>query len=379
MNIIVIHIGEIYKYPPVISLLKILSELKIKTTVITTQSEFVKNKLKNVTFNVLPFCYEKLSGPFIKFFNMFRTKVMIERILSKIYNGDSIIWVTYNVSLKHLDLKKLLKRKYILQFMELSEELLYFKNLPFKMNAELLSNKALAVVVPEYNRAHITKAWWNINKLPFVLPNKPYYDETISKYSRIDDSYANKVFERLKNKKVILYQGVISKERPIIPFIKAVDELGSEYALVVMSSEENIFTNIDSSNFYYIPFVKPPKHLQITSNAFMGILSYVPAETGFSKLNALYCAPNKIFEYSMFGIPMIGNDIPGLKFFFETSRCGKCFKSFNERDIKETILEIRNKYEYYSNNSSEFFSSVDNRQKIKEILWHCQNFGNHDD
>ena len=35
--------------------------------------------------------------------------------------------------------------------------------------------------------------------------------------------------------------------------------------------------------------------------------------SGFTILNALYCAPNKIYEYAGCNIPMIGTDVLGLK------------------------------------------------------------------
>ena len=368
MNIIVIHIGEIYKYPPVISLLNILSDLKIQTTVITTRSVFVKNKIDNIKFEVLPFCYEKLSNPIFKFFNIFRARKQIDNIIDKLYDENTIIWITYNVSLKNMNLIKLLKRRYVIQLMELEENLVYFKKLPLKMNAKKIANNALAVIVPEYNRAHITKAWWDLKELPYVLSNKPYYDITISRYSRIDDKIAYKTFEKLKGKKIILYQGIISKERPLIPFIKAINKLGSEYAFVVMSSQDNIYGEIESSNYYYIPFIKPPKHLQITSNAYIGILSYSPTDGEFSKLNALFCAPNKVYEYAMFGIPMIGNDNPGLRFLFETSNCGKCLNNFTEIEIQNAILEIENNYSFFSQKSKDYYIKTDNKKVIKKIL-----------
>lgn len=62
-----------------------------------------------------------------------------------------------------------------------------------------------------------------------------------------------------------------------------------------------------------LPYITAPYHLEVTSHAFIGILIYAPVYGTFtSPLNSIYCAPNKLYEFSHFGIPMIGNNIPGL-------------------------------------------------------------------
>lgn len=57
----------------------------------------------------------------------------------------------------------------------------------------------------------------------------------------------------------------------------------------------------------HIDSIPAPLHLEITSHATIGVVFYSD-ET----LNKAFCAPNKIYEYSGFGIPAIANCIPGL-------------------------------------------------------------------
>lgn len=149
--------------------------------------------------------------------------------------------------------------------------------------------------------------------------------------------------------------------------INAVNDLGDEYAFVIISSGKNIYENI-SSNYYFLPFIAPPYHLEVTSNAYIGVLSYVPSNNEYSKLNSLYCAPNKIYEYSMFGVPMIGNDIPGLSHVLETNGCGVCFEKFEVLDIKKAIKEVENNYESLAQKAKEFYGKTDIELKIKEIM-----------
>mgnify|MGYP000102112636 CR=1 FL=1 len=104
------------------------------------------------------------------------------------------------------------------------------------------ARKATVVVECEYNRAHITKAWWELETLPEVLPNKPYIVNSILKNSSItrNDNVVD-VIKAVKGKKVILYQGNISAERPLEPFIEAVEELGDPYVFVAMVNGDDPF------------------------------------------------------------------------------------------------------------------------------------------
>ena len=285
------------------------------------------------------------------------------------YSDDAIIWVVTDVTLKYLGYR-LVGKKYVLQFLELADRLVYYKKLPqIALNAKKLCDNALAVVVPEYNRAHILKALWNINKMPVVIANRPYNHLSIEKDSEVDDDRAREVLSRIENRRLILYQGVIGKERPLEPLIRAVSSLGDEYAFVVMSGGKNIYAGINSKNYYFIPFVAPPGHLQITSHAYIGVLSYEPTkETGYSILNTLYCAPNKIYEFAQFGIPMIGNDNPGLNYLFKTEHIGEIFPDWSENSIRKTILTVEQNITYYSENSKKFFARTDIKDSVIETL-----------
>ena len=56
--------------------------------------------------------------------------------------------------------------------------------------------------------------------------------------------------------------------------------------------------------------------------ASIGVLSYFPRSGSIGRtLNPLYCAPNKIFEYSKYGIPMISNDVPALRYSYMEFHC----------------------------------------------------------
>lgn len=374
MRIIIVHIGDIALYPPVLSLINALEYMEIETLLLTTKLKIELPHYKYVTVKSLEFDYERKKSVLEQFIEMFRIRKMVWDYINEIYKEDDVIWVTYNVSLKHLG-KKIIKKKYVVQLMELMDSLSYHHKFPIiRMDAKKICNNALAVVVPEYNRAHIQKAYWELTELPKILPNKPYLAIDIDKKANINDVDAKRTIEKIKDRKIILYQGALNRERPLDKFINAVNKLGDEYAFVVMSGGEDIYSNYPSDNYFFIPYVEAPKHLEITSHAYIGVLSYaVEKNSIFSPLNVLYCAPNKVFEYSLFGVPMIGNDLPGLKYLFETTDSGVVCTENDEQSIINAILKIDCSYDEYSTNSKKFYDSVNYEEQLTDILKVCKN------
>ena len=369
MKIIIVLVSDILHFPPIISLVNVLNNLKINTVLITTETDYNANGLDYVKHEKIDVSYEKITSPIKKLLLIPFLSKKLWSVINKYYDNKAIIWSVSNLSLKFLG-NKILNYKYILHLLELSENLRYHDKIPFfKLDEHKLGENALAVVVPEYNRAHITQAWWNLSNTPMIFSNKPYSNYNIERNSAVSNSTAAGVISKIKDKKIILYQGIISPERPLDRLIKAVGMLGDDYAFVVMSGGKNIYADLGVANYYFIPFVKPPYHLEITSRSFIGVLSYFPTEsTGYSKLNSLYCAPNKIYEFGQFGIPMVGNNIPGLKYLFDTKKCGVCLNSFNEDDICKAIIEINNNYDSYSNGAKKLYMETNSEEEIKKIL-----------
>ncbi len=369
MKYIFVQVGPIANYPPALSALQTLNDLGKEVILITTQidahtMEICKQRHIKV-IEVLKEFPENIH-PALKMLRLFSLKKKLWQEIDRHYDAQSILWISSDPAITHLG-SKLLKRKYILHMFELGENIIYYSKLPFlKMDTSKYAHHSLANIQAEYNRAHIAKTWWNLKDLPFILPNKPY----TGNYSRnmpIQDKTARDIIEKLSDKKIILYQGITSKERPLDKIISAVAELGDEYAFVLMSGEQDVYADMDVDNYYFIPFVKPPFHLEITSHAHIGVLSYHPTANGYSKLNALFCAPNKIYEYAAFGIPMIGNDIPGLTYPFNTEQIGATFNDFNVSAITNAIKQVEDNFLAYSQNTIDFYHKTDTRNIILEI------------
>lgn len=373
-KIIVVYIGDIMHCPPALSVVQVLNDLDI-STVLCTIGENTKEihnsigKLNNCAIELAWPEYKNDINKLSKFKRMEEIKKNLWKIIDNYYDKNSLIWVVGEEGIKHLGYK-LLKYNYVLHLLELNEGIYYISgNNVLKLDHIKLSHNAKAIVEAEYNRAQIIKAWWKLDNLPFVFPNKPYNGYEVHKNSEITSNQNVKsIINELSNKKIILYQGNISKERPLNEYVEAVHDLGSDYAFVMMINGSNPYPELNYSNFYVLPFINPPYHLEVTSHAYIGILSYVPIKNSYSILNTLYCAPNKIWEYSQFGLPMIGNDLPALKYLFLEYHNGICLHQLKKTEIINAILEIDNNYNDYSFASQKFFHSVDLKNVMKNIL-----------
>ena len=225
-------------------------------------------------------------------------------------------------------------------------------------------NTAEVVFMPEYNRAAIYRVWFNLKKFPVILPNKPEIVANDEELEAIKEKHKEKLKE-IEKYKIIIYQGSIQKKRDLTSIIKAVKELGGDYRLVIMGRYNKTleeYRSIDNQ-LIHIDFVPAPEHLAYTSKAYIGVLSYDPYS-----LNNAFCAPNKIFEYSKFGIPLICNELPGLKGVLDTYKTGKAIDIDDVEDIKRTITEIEANYEFYSNNAKEFYNTVNCKEIIRNAL-----------
>lgn len=370
MKIIIVRINAV-RHPMTISIIKMLMDLGVNVCVITNTGKEQLEKVLGKRVPVYSADVEYFGD--ISFIKQLKRLYVLRkrfwRIIDKIYDENSILFIAHNMTIKHLG-KRLLRYKYILHLNELNETISYSSKFPqIKMNAEKIGNNALAVIVPQYDRAHIVKAFWKLKKLPYILPNKPYLEFEVYRNMDVRHSeMAREIINKLNDKKMIIYQGVFNEERNLDKYIQAVGSRIDEYALVIMTGDTNYHRKTLPENCFIVPFIYPPFHLEVTSHAWLGILSYIPVEGNNSLLNALYCAPNKIFEYSMFGIPMISNDVPALKHLFDTYDCGDCVNIDDCDDILKKIEKIERDYAAYSERSKLFYKSVDNISTLKSIL-----------
>lgn len=362
MKIVLIHKAEFPKRPPVISSTLILSELGHDVTLVTEAiNDYWKEELqkRNIEAKVVTNKYTRYGniGKVLAYRN-FKKEVFKTIEQEKKKHGKVMLWIEGAQTIVALG-SKVNNYPHILQIQELHER--------SKMQLKAISkviNTAEAVFMPEYNRTVLYKIWFNLKQRPIVLPNKPYFYPKKEDIEKLETKYAE-MLSIFKNKKVILYQGQIAATRDLSNYVKAVKELGGDYCTVLVGNDHNMVSKYKAidENLVHINFIPAPDYLLFTSMAHIGILTYNP-----NSLNNMYCAPNKIYEYSKYSLPMLGNDIPGLKYAIEPYNAGVIIDEESVESIKKGILEIDNNYNCYKLNSCRIFTEQDNKKIIQDAL-----------
>lgn len=367
INIILINKEIFQKRPPVISTLLLLSDLGYKVTLVTVDiNDYWKNVLesRNIEIYVIPNKNNRdLLSKTIEYLN-FREKVL-GYIQDKGYHtNETLLWIIGGNTIYSLG-ERIKRYHYILQIQELHEN-----DKRFKQAFSKVINDAEAVFVNEYNRAVLFQCWYKMPTRPFVIPNKPYslIEEQISinVLNKFED-----VLKPLKDKKIILYQGGISYIRKLDRIALAINKMNANYHLLMVGPEHDsgLMNELKAitPEITHIGFMPSPDYLAFCKIAHIGYVSYEP-----NSLNNIYCAPNKIFEYSAFGLPMIANDIPGLRYTIGVSGACELVEPSEVDSIIDGIIKIEKNYLKYKENSFNFYIGVDNKKTISEVLMSLQ-------
>lgn len=272
----------------------------------------------------------------------------------------AVIWVARMDTAIALG-RRLLQRSYILSVFELHEQSFLYQHA-----IGLYAPRASIVVVPEFCRASILRCRYRLAKPPFVLPNKPILRPG-KRDAVVSDPVAAQTLASIpRESRILLYQGALERDRDIEPVARATHQLGEAYRLLIMGEDRTGDLGRLRQvcpRLIYIPWLRPPVHLEVISHAHIGIAFYK-----FDSLNSIFCAPNKIWEYSAYGIPMICQDIPGLRYTVGTAGAGVCVECGDIEGIVNGIKAIETDYEHYSNKAMKFFESVDTISMVARIV-----------
>lgn len=369
MKINIITLIPIKNLPPAISLISCLHDLgyevvvtlpylddeyrdyldnaNIKYNQFTTKENWLKLTTKKI----------KLNKILIFDFNNF-----IFSKLTKIDKKKDLVWVLHEDTTARLS-KKIYDYNYIVTVYELRRNIKIMKYFP--SNYINILKRANLIVTPEYNRSHILKAWYQLSKTPKVLPNKPYYLSNKLKSNEVENRMTI-LNQKIKDRHIILYQGVFGKDRYIEPFIEATLKIHN--SVIVLMGQRNDYLDMllkkYGDSIIYIQSLAPPQHLEITKRAYIGIVSYQNNNSIYDPLNVVYCAPNKIYEYSKYSIPMICSGQPGLHYTVELNHAGICVDSLEPEIIKKSIQAIIKNYDEYKEGAKKLYNAI----KVDEII-----------
>lgn len=369
MKVLLIHRNVFQNRPPLVSLVKTMVGIGIIPTVITTGlNDEYKQYFEdhNIKYYTIPFSLTRTRFSRLK--NYVKGKTWgrrVNKLISTFSREETLLWIEGNYTFSALDPHLINSYKHVLQIQEMFNDS-GLKGVLYKGVIKKLSKGALAIFVPEYNRAFFYKLDFGLKKLPYILPNKPAFVPNEEDLVHLHEKY--KKYDMILNKKVILYQGIISSTRsnyePVLNALNDLDEK-KEFVFVFLGREDTPGyverLKRQGYNVEHIPFIPAPEYLYFTSRAYIGIVNYAD-----NCLNNIYCAPNKIYEYAAFGVPMLANDIPGLRYTVGINNCA-CLYS-DENVIEDALNNIIQNHDTMSENAKEFFKLTDYEKTLRIAL-----------
>ncbi len=192
----------------------------------------------------------------------------------------------------------------------------------------------------EPNRAKFMAEEYGAPEPPLVVMNVPPY-ETPRTSTKLRDVLKERGIDASK---IALYQGMISEIRCVREFIQAGKFLDDGIVLVIIGRVVNhpieywtstIARDGVEGNVVLLPPVLPEDLKEITASADIGLqLQYNVGA------NSYCCAPIKLFQYLMAGLPVVACDFPGMRQIVEGEGVGICVSPKNPEQIAAAINRL---------------------------------------
>jgi glycosyltransferase involved in cell wall biosynthesis len=206
------------------------------------------------------------------------------------------------------------------------------------------------VIVVSDSIGYEYKKLYSIKK-PITILNCP-------KYTKIKENNKFREKYNIKDNAIIfLYQGGLFPNRGIENIYEVFKEnCYLDKVCVFMGygplKDEIKSLSKDFDNIFFHEAVDPDVLVDYTSSADVGILLYEN-----TCLNHYFCLPNKIFEYTMAGLPVIVSNLHEISNFVKTHENGFVLLKNDKDSLKKTIKKIS------SNNIDEMKISIPQLQK----------------
>ncbi|ENV52136.1 glycosyltransferase [Acinetobacter junii] len=141
---------------------------------------------------------------------------------------------------------------------------------------------------------------------------------------------------------ILLYQGGLFAERGVQLILDAFKARSDNKIVGVFMGYGELEQDIknaasERNNIFFFPAVPPQVVLEYTSSADMGI--HLIQNTC---LNHDYCMPNKLFEYSMAGLPVLVSNMKDMSELVLKNNMGAVISDFSAKGINQAIDEFLN-------------------------------------
>ena len=210
--------------------------------------------------------------------------------------------------------------------------------------------------------------WYNKNlglKKSLLIMNAPLINE--NKIINKQKNYFRMKYQIPEKSKVFLYVGLFSKGRSIEKILNVFskESIKSHVVFIGFGNLEKLIKEYESfnNNIHFHPPIRHDKLVSFIKYADFGLCLIENIS-----LSDYFCLPNKLFEYTFAGIPIIGSNFPEIKRIIKKHNIGVTCSVRDENSIKSKIKELENhNYNFKFNNLSKL--SWEQQEKKLNIIY----------
>ena len=175
-----------------------------------------------------------------------------------------------------------------------------------------------------------------------------------------------------KNKKLVLATGSLIAEHCIDEIIESTQYWSDKFVLVLhgwipkKDFEKYILSEVEKSNGKILlstDLFDDDEKYTIFQSVDIGLVFFKPINKNM-KYGA--ASAGKLYNFMRVGVPIIGNDIPGMKTILEDNGCGIAVK--DSMNISKALEKVDENYEFYSGKSYETYPRFEFTNCYREIL-----------
>ncbi len=222
-------------------------------------------------------------------------------------------------------------------------------------------------ICPEENRAQILFEEYGARAQPIVVANCGLF-YPVQRTARLPDFLAA---HGVRGARIVLYQGGLSPSRCCEELIEAFAHASGDAALVLMGMGAELYIErlrtvivehkLEKKVFLH-PAVPLGEVMPYTASADIGVALY--RNNG---RNNYYCAPTKLSEYFMAGLPVIVSDFPGMQELVGENKVGLLVDPESPAQIAQAVDGLVSDHELYQRMSKRALWFVE-----YEYNWQCE-------
>ena len=197
------------------------------------------------------------------------------------------------------------------------------------------------LLVPNLSRAHVYHQRYHLRAEPTVILNCPPRSPVVK---------TNTLRERLglsASTRVVLYHGTLMAGRALEELVLAARGFEADIVLVIIGEQNAFYHDVLkplwarerlAERVLFLPYVPPDEIMSYVASADLGVVIYKNIN-----LNNYLCAPTKLYEYFMAGVPVVACDFPEMRSLLEEYPVGHLFDPDTPSSIADAVNEFLSK------------------------------------